>query len=368
MASVGRQAGLAVLFGFRDRRLEAEFVDWIRPARQRQIAAVATLTALLYLLSAAVNYYVAPPELYVRMVVVRAAVVPPLLLLIGGLAFRTQRHRLVTWLLMLSPVLAATTSFYVLSELDEIFTHLTELYMMLLWIFIVSGLTLKQAIISEVSTFAVMSYGTFAWLSLSTPELTYHFFWSLCAFSFGLLGGYLLESSTRERFLAHRELERSAITDDLTGLYNRVRLEEQLEAELERARRYQRPFGIMILDVDYFKVVNDLHGHQAGDELLIALAHLLKTSSRSTDALFRWGGEEFVIVAPETDGPGLQTQAEKLRRAVAEHLFPVVGHKSISVGVTGGHEGDTPEQLLRRADKALYRAKELGRDQVVYLG
>ncbi len=367
MASVGRQAGLAVLSGFRDRRLEAEFRDWIREARQRQIAAVVTLTALLYLINAAVNYYVAPPALLERMVLVRAVVVPPFLLLIGGLAFRTQRYRLVTWLLMLSPVLAATTSFYVFAELHEISTHLTELYMMLLWIFVVSGLTLKQAIISSVSTFAVVSYGTFAWLSLSTPELIYHFFWSLCAFSFGLLGGYLLESSTRERFLAHRELERSAITDELTGLYNRVRLQEQLEAELERGLRYQRPFGIMILDVNHFKVVNDLHGHQAGDELLSELAHLLRTSSRSTDALFRWGGEEFVIVAPETDGRGLQAQAEKLRRAVAEHPFPVVGQKTISLGATGGREGDTPERLLRRADKALYRAKSQGRNQVIYL-
>lgn len=367
MASVARNADSAVFSGFPDRSLEAEFRDWLAPERLRQIAAVAALTALLYVLNAGMNYYVVPPHLFLRMVILRAALVPPLLLLISGLAFRTRRYRLVTVLLMLSPVVASTASFYVYAEVSRMTTQLTELYLMLLWIFVVSGLTLRQAVVSAAATFAVVAYGTFAWLHLNTVQMSYHIFWSFCSVAFGLVGGYLLESASRERFLAQKELEQSAITDELTGLYNRVRLQELLEVELERGRRYQRPFGIMVIDVDHFKDVNDVHGHHVGDELLSDLAGVLRANSRSTDALFRWGGEEFVIAAPETDAGGLQAQAEKLRREVAEHLFPVVGHKSISVGVTSTQEGDTPELLLRRADQALYRAKDQGRNQVVYV-
>ncbi len=367
MASVARKADSAVFSGFPDRSLEAEFRDWLAPERLRQISAVAALTALLYLLNAGMNYYVEPPWMFARMVVLRALLVPPMLLLISGLAFRTQRYRLVTGLLMLSPVVAAAISFYVYAEITRMTTQLTELYLMLLWIFVVSGMTLRQAVVSAAGTFAVVAYGTFSWLHLSTVQLSYHIFWSFCSVAFGLVGGYLLESASRERFLAQRELEQSAITDELTGLYNRVRLQELLEAELERGRRYQRPFGIMVIDVDHFKDVNDVHGHHVGDELLIDLAGLLKANSRSTDALFRWGGEEFVIAAPETDASGLQAQAEKLRRQVAEYQFSVVGHKSISVGVTSTQDGDTPELLLKRADQALYRAKDQGRNQVVYV-
>lgn len=165
--------------------------------------------------------------------------------------------------------------------------------------------------------------------------------------------------------LKNRELERLSSTDRLTGLYNRLRLDEALAKELARAARYESVFSVILLDVDHFKAVNDSHGHQAGDQVLVRLSQILQDHRRVPDVVGRWGGEEFLIVCPETDGEGAAVYAEQLRAAIAGASFPTVGHKTASFGVATYRPGDNEKELVRRADEALYQAKEAGRDRVV---
>ena len=162
----------------------------------------------------------------------------------------------------------------------------------------------------------------------------------------------------------NKELEILSVTDKLTGLFNRMRLDQVLAAEIPRVQRSQGPLSLMILDIDHFKRVNDELGHAVGDEVLRAFAGILCTLSRAIDIVGRWGGEEFLILCPETDEKGALELAERLRRAVDGATFGAAGHRTVSIGVSVFREGDDATSLLVRADEALYYAKEHGRNQV----
>jgi diguanylate cyclase (GGDEF)-like protein len=160
------------------------------------------------------------------------------------------------------------------------------------------------------------------------------------------------------------ELERLAVTDKLTQLPNRVKIDEMLERELARTGRSGQEFSILILDIDYFKSINDTHGHQAGDVVLKEFAATVKDSLRKTDTVGRWGGEEFLVVVPSVGIEAAAVTAEKLRQIIETNPFTGVPRITCSFGVTSSVPGDTVTAMIKRADQALYRAKNAGRNRV----
>ena len=178
--------------------------------------------------------------------------------------------------------------------IQDFTTYLTEDYLIIFWIFTISGLKLLHATISATITFIILFIVTYFFFSFSTELFIMHFFWLLSSFSFGFLGAFLIEKSSRTIFFNKEKLEQLAVTDNLTGLYNRTKLDEVLQHELDRSKRYKLSFGLVLLDIDYFKDVNDDYGHEVGDSVLKELSEILKKHSRTTDILIRWGGEEFV--------------------------------------------------------------------------
>lgn len=174
-------------------------------------------------------------------------------------------------------------------------------------------------------------------------------------------------SATESRALQERveALERDSLTDRLTGLWNRRYLERTAAAELARSKRHRQPLAAMLFDIDHFKDVNDTHGHLAGDAVLRELAALARGTLRTSDALVRWGGEEFLVLMPHTAHPAAAVAAENLRRTVEAHGFPAVGRVTISLGVAEALPGEDMEGFFARADAALYRAKNGGRNCVV---
>jgi len=161
-----------------------------------------------------------------------------------------------------------------------------------------------------------------------------------------------------------RDLRFQATTDPLTGLSNRLRFNQALAAEMSRSMRYQTSLSLVLYDVDNFKAVNDTHGHQIGDKVLMQLSGFVPGLLRDTDLLARWGGEEFVILTPGSDGEMAYQAAEKLRKAVEQIKFDEIGTVTCSFGVAQYVYGDTAETLTSRADDALYRAKLNGRNRV----
>ncbi len=173
-----------------------------------------------------------------------------------------------------------------------------------------------------------------------------------------------LEQQVALEIQRRTEQEQIAITDPLTGLYNRLKLDESLEKELDRAHRYDGNLGLILMDIDHFKQVNDNYGHQVGDKILIKIAEVLNNNIRKVDIVGRWGGEEFLIICPQTDEQGTFQLAENLRKAIVSCKFPEVGTKTASFGVTNYQNGDSPHQLLSRSDRALYKAKQNGRNKI----
>jgi diguanylate cyclase (GGDEF)-like protein len=177
----------------------------------------------------------------------------------------------------------------------------------------------------------------------------------------------LLQDELREKNVL---LETLSVTDSLTGLANRRRLMARLEEEVARARRYKTPLSVVMIDIDHFKAVNDLHGHAMGDEVLRNIGAMLKAGVRTTDLAARYGGEELTLVLPHTDIPAAMLVAENLRERFAdlEHqLDGITLKRTVSMGVAARDgQGDMPsaEDLLKHADEALYRAKQNGRNRV----
>jgi diguanylate cyclase (GGDEF)-like protein len=161
-----------------------------------------------------------------------------------------------------------------------------------------------------------------------------------------------------------QSLRFQAATDPLTGLYNRLKFDQVLASEILRSRRYQTPLSLVVYDIDHFKWINDTHGHQTGDKVLVHLARFVPGHIRSTDLVARWGGEEFVIVAPGSDGRAAYHAAEKLRDEISQVVFDKAGTLTCSFGVAQYVDGDTAETLIARADDAMYRAKIKGRNRV----
>jgi two-component system cell cycle response regulator len=162
-----------------------------------------------------------------------------------------------------------------------------------------------------------------------------------------------------------------AVTDPLTGLYNRRYMESHVTSLVEQALARGKPLALLVVDIDYFKAVNDMHGHDAGDDVLREFATRLKKSIRGIDLACRYGGEEFVVVMPETDVAVAAIVAERIRRRIAGEPFAIRSGTAaldvtISVGIAAlSGVSDTPAAIIKRADQALYRAKRDGRNRVV---
>lgn len=169
----------------------------------------------------------------------------------------------------------------------------------------------------------------------------------------------------------HDQLRETAIRDVLTGLYNRRYMEERIEQEFQRCKRHKHSLSLAMIDIDFFKKVNDTYGHETGDIVLKRIAFELKTSLRKSDIISRFGGEEFVIVFPETGVNDATKVLDKIRESVSNiELKSEAGENfkvSFSGGVAGGDitEIDNPAELLRTADKLLYEAKSSGRNRIV---
>lgn len=171
-----------------------------------------------------------------------------------------------------------------------------------------------------------------------------------------------LASTQQQLEKQNMALEKLSVTDHLTKLFNRSMLDKTLLREVARAERYVQNFGVVMLDLDHFKDVNDTHGHLVGDDVLVVIAELMKKHTRTNDILGRWGGEEFLIICPETNCDGVVALAEKLRERIANYDFPVIGQSTSSFGVTMYQPGDDGDSIVARADKALYIAKANGRN------
>ena len=173
---------------------------------------------------------------------------------------------------------------------------------------------------------------------------------------------------TEERIRMMEKLQKLAITDGLTKLYNSRSFYSQLELEVDRFNRYRHPLSLLLLDIDDFKVFNDTHGHLEGDKVLVRFSQIIKSCLRANDSAYRYGGEEFTVILPETGGERAKTVAQRIRKSLEAEKFKPQPDKdvkiTISIGVTQYFPKEELSSFIQRADKAMYLSKQSGRNRV----
>ncbi len=172
-----------------------------------------------------------------------------------------------------------------------------------------------------------------------------------------------LSELSRQLMQKNEILKNLAIRDGLTGLYNRYYFDEMLHDAAERTSRYGEPISLILLDIDHFKTINDTYGHDTGDLILTDVARIIKESVRKADICARWGGEEFIILMPQTSSSGSFTAAEKIRLNIEKHEFAKNVKVTASLGTAEKKSGETTEDWFSRTDKALYLSKNSGRNR-----
>ncbi len=201
--------------------------------------------------------------------------------------------------------------------------------------------------------------------AVATTDLTAAVMYSIVFIVFTSLSSYWLHYYKRMQFLKNKELKVIATRDTLTGIFNRLKFNEELDKWLHHARRYKTALSLIMFDFDDFKHVNDTFGHLAGDKVISGVAGLVQGKIRDTDVFARWGGEEFVILMPNTEDNEARKLAFRLQSAIGDLVFPEVGSVTCSFGVVMLNERDTVDTLMSRADQLLYTAKQKGKNIVV---
>ena len=172
----------------------------------------------------------------------------------------------------------------------------------------------------------------------------------------------------KERTLMLKKLQELAITDGLTTLYNSRYFYKQLDSEVDRSKRYNHPLTLLFMDIDYFKHYNDTYGHMEGDKVLARFGKVIKSCLRKMDTAYRYGGEEFTVILPETSGDEVMTVAKRIKDAIKNEKFSTQSGESISmtisIGVTQYCTGERISTFVQRADKAMYLSKQRGRNQI----
>lgn len=344
------------------RALRSEFEEWFQRTKLAQIRLTAFLTMVLYLVYALVEQEIAD-GLHPLRLMVHGVLIPAALLSVGIMSYFPSLQRPMVFLLATAPVAAAAANLWLNSHQTDFVYFAPELYLIVIWTFIISGLSVRLATLTASASTLLILVVTLA--SAVEPGLQrLHLVWLLAAFSFGMVNVFILERAHKLMFITQKELARSASTDGLTGLWNRSRIEQLFARECARARRYGTPFSVILIDIDHFKEVNDTHGHTVGDTVLRQFAQLLRNNVRQVDQVGRLGGEEFLIVLPEINAKQARAAAETLRQRINHHQFETVQHKTASFGVTQYYGKETLQSMLDRVDQALYAAKNNGRDRV----
>ncbi|WP_310439958.1 GGDEF domain-containing protein [Sulfuricurvum sp.] len=348
--------------------LKKEFEAWDKHARTIQIRILSLLTGLLYIAASYIERDILSSDTLSFATSLHLYFLPPLLFFISAMTFFRTLYTPMILILAISPVLANIGNLY-LTELlrsspiylSELYS--TEVYLIVIWIFAISGLRFSYAIISASICF-ILTLG-YQFYSLMPKEIFYlHQLWMFSAFSFGVMTALILEKNNKRIFLDARKLEQLATVDKLSGLYNRMKIETYCDMEIDRAERYNEIFSMILIDIDYFKEINDAHGHNIGDRVISNISKVLQSSIRCVDYVGRWGGEEFLILLPKTTAQQAFQIAEKIRITIMEEDFSPAQNITISAGITEYIQGDTTEKIIQRADDELYKAKESGRNQI----
>jgi len=350
----------------KDKGVLSDYYQWEESSRVNHIGIISLSMPFLYILSTMIekSSWVSI-EVQELMFQLHIFLISPIWICVGcfTLLYRSKWSMLV---MSCVPVINAVCHSIIASQMRNPAIFNVEAYLMVIWIFIISGLTFRYAMACASIVTGILISTSFVYME-NSEHFTVHVFWLFCSFFFGIFASIMYEKTRKQNFINLQALEKLATTDTLTGLHNRHQFNAVLTNEINRAARYQTFFSIVIIDIDHFKQINDNYGHPIGDKVLQQVAAILSDSILTTDNLYRWGGEEFILIALEKHQQNTIALCEKLRKKIENASFIEEIQVTISIGATMFKIGDSQNSLIVRADSALYRAKNEGRNRTVLI-
>ena len=339
--------------------MNTDFDTWFFNNRLPQIRYMMLFTAPLYILYGFVEYRMElhMPELRVFF---HALFVPAMLIIILGMTYVPSFIMMMKTLLFISPICAVFGNLY-FNVGTEVFDYFVpEIYLNIIWTVAMSGLSIRLGITAVlINIFMTLVFHYFQ--EFPHPYMFLYCLWMLSSAIFGVVTAVVFRQVNYAIFNQQQKLAEIADTDNLTHLWNRNAMQRFFHKSYQAQHL---PISVMMIDLDYFKQVNDQFGHIVGDSLLVEFAQLLQENVRRSDYVGRFGGEEFCVVMPNTQLTQAQTVAESLLAIIHHHQFRHVERITASFGVAQMLPAESFEGVLSRADQALYLAKSDGRNNV----
>lgn len=338
------------------------YVEFFKVSMIIQTRLVTLLTSCMYIVYSIIDLKVLPQSISSEASFFHLFVIAPILAFISILTFRKDFYSWGVYFLMLSPILAGIGNFIIVINAPNNIGYLVETYLIIFWLFTLSGLSFNKSVVSVFIILIATYLSTVLFNPLSPNTLIVHIFWIFCSSSFGILIAFLLNRQNRVIFENYNKMKEQVLIDELTKIYNRKKVDEFLPQEIKRCIRFNHIFSFVMIDIDYFKEVNDKFGHHTGDIVLKQIVNIINNKIRATDVFIRWGGEEFIIICLETSLDEVTTLLERIKTNIEEYDFEEIGTRTVSMGVTMFRKDDDLISLLKRTDEALYKAKHRGRN------
>jgi diguanylate cyclase (GGDEF)-like protein len=357
-----------VTCSFKNKKIENEYFDKIMKRDSRHLKPLILLTAIIYCLFIIPEYlFLSNQSNYFNIIVIRVST----LVIIGGLYYmikKSHNSNKICLLVSVIEIILSGSYFVLISQYnnEEFFLKVMDLIILLSVIFILPNKFENKIIVSLIIYIAFFIMSSYIF-----PGVLYQHFLAGMVYSFIMIlvltiTYYKINYSARINYINEIELKILSETDHLTGIYNRAKFENELIRWMKHKDRYEVDLSLIMMDFDFFKMVNDRYGHLAGDKVLKDGINIVENMLRSTDIFARFGGEEFIILLPETECEKAAILAERIRKALEDHDFHTGEMVTCSFGVVEINKGESIKDAVNRADELLYAAKRNGRNRVEF--
>lgn len=349
-----------------DKKLENEFVDAYFESTKKFFKIIILALGLLFMLFLIPDFLLIKNKNKLLNVVAIRSAIFMLVLFIYHFINTNKPGRMfikyVTFCEIIASVAVTFISFQY--EAPNFLIHYLGVLLMIIVIFMIPNKLKNMIIVSVISTFTFLIFARVYFDTILFREYSATFVYSIIVIAFCVISKLYIDYSKRKEYLTSLELKRISTTDYLTGICNRFKFDEDLRSWTNYSIRFSSPFSLVVFDVDDFKIINDRFGHLVGDRVLIGLVNLVKNNIREIDLLYRWGGEEFAILLPNSKGAKAYLLTERLRKFVSDFDFGIDMLVTCSFGVAEFGEKDDVNSIFDKADKQLYIAKNEGKNMV----
>ena len=330
--------------------------EWVLDSRQKQVVMVTFLMALAYGLYAMLDLFLASKQVLQLVSLSHLLFSAPLFLIVSMLAYKPSTQYIALYGVMSVPILVAISSMVMLRDVDSTPFYLFEMSIIIVWIFIVSGLRFRQALIVSSIVLFITFYSILIYHSQSDLPPVYLFL-LVVLFIFSLLGASFIEKLSINLCVKTLENQELSMTDELTELPSKAKFDFIIKNELERSRRYKYRFGILMIEIDNFQNICDKFGKEVRDDLLVVVSSMITEQVRSTDMEIRWSEHEFVVVCLELDIVQLRKIANSILQSMRDYDFGRLGWVTLSMGATINKVSDNDTSIVNRVKQALFKAK-----------